>query len=455
MRKYGILAAMMAFILVFTSSCGLIVKDSAVDAQTVIIEVAGKTFTKAEVQQAIVNVMDYQEYMYSYYSLTYDRTDPDTIAAAQETAINSLIEQAVTQQKITELGMDQFTDEELAKLKGTVDTTFSSNMETVKNYYFSDTKLTGADLDAVVEAKMQELGYGTRESLLEQQKLSESMNKLKAMVVKDTVVTEDEITAEYNSKVAAAITTYASTPTQYATDVSNGAILYDAPEGYRYVKNLLVKISDEDRTALSDFAAQISDKQSTLDATKTAISELPADPATDTDDQAKSRVELGTQSDTLTAEIDSLAAQQTERTETAYAAIQPKINEIEAKIIAGENFDALIAQYGEDPGMQSEPTKSAGYLVCAGLTNYAEVFVTKAMALKKIGDVSAPFRTDYGIHILQYASDLKSGQTELSAIHDQIQAELLTAKQNALYDETLKQWVTDAKAKTYADRLNN
>jgi hypothetical protein len=34
--------------LVLSTGCSLIVKDEAVDAQTTIIEVAGKTYTKAE-----------------------------------------------------------------------------------------------------------------------------------------------------------------------------------------------------------------------------------------------------------------------------------------------------------------------------------------------------------------------------------------------------------------------
>ena len=107
-------------------------------------------------------------------------------------------------------------------------------------------------MNAAIETKMLELGYGTKESLLESEKLNASTQKLKDMVVKDVAVTEDEITAEYNNQVASAISTYATTPTQYASDVSSGAILYYTPVGYRYVKNLLIKISDEDKTALSD-----------------------------------------------------------------------------------------------------------------------------------------------------------------------------------------------------------
>ena len=54
---------------------------------------------KEDVQQAIENVLDYQEYMYSYYGLSFDRTDADSIASAQDSAIDGLIEEAVINQK--------------------------------------------------------------------------------------------------------------------------------------------------------------------------------------------------------------------------------------------------------------------------------------------------------------------------------------------------------------------
>ncbi len=455
MRKYALLVLLTAFIVAFTSSCGLIVKDAAVDAQTVIIEVAGKTIVKADVLQAVENVLDYQEYMYSYYGMTLDRTDADTLSSARESAVAALIEEAVTQQKIAENGFDQFTEEELAAINETVDTTYEANLSNVKTYFFADSQLTGDELNAAIETKMLELGYGTKEALLESEKLNASTQKLKDMVVKDVAVTEDEILAEYNNQVASAISTYATTPTQYASDVSSGAILYYTPVGYRYVKNLLIKISDEDKTALSALQTELDDKQASLEATNTAIGELPEDSSTDTDEQKQSREELTAQADTLNAEIADLNAQISTLTETAFSAIQPKVDEVLAKIAAGEDFDALIAAYGEDPGMQTEPQKSTGYLVCANLTTYVTEFLDASMALQSVNDVSEPFRSSVGVHIVQYASDLPDGQVPLADIHDQVSAALLESKQDTLYDETISQWITDADAKTYMDRLDD
>ncbi|HPF87920.1 MAG TPA: peptidylprolyl isomerase [Candidatus Limiplasma sp.] len=461
MRKYAILLVLTAFVVAFTSGCDLIVKDEEVDAQTVIIEVAGTTIVKSEVEQAVQNYMDYQEYLYSMYGMSYDTTDSDHIEAAQESAMDSLIEEAVIKQKIQEYGLDQFTDDELAAINETVDENYDSYLSSVQSYYFADSELTGDELAAAVEEKLLELGY-SKDEMLEEEKLSESTDKLKEEIVKDVAVTDEEIETEYNTNLETAMETYASDLTQYASDVNSGDIIYYVPDGYRYVKNLLVKISDEDSDTIDSLTAQIADDQDSLQSTQDAIDELTSgtDEDTETNDEqaendAKSLEELSMQAEALTEEIDDLTTQLETTTENAYAAIQPTIDEIVAKLDAGEDFDTLMEEYGEDSGMKSEPTKSTGYLLCDGLTTYVDEFMDAAMALKKVGDVSDPFRTDYGIHIVEYASDLASGDVALDDIRDDIEAELLTDKQDTLYDETVAQWVTDANAKTYPNRLDD
>ena len=82
MRKRVILVLMLILALLAASSCSLIIKDEEVDKQTPIIEVAGQTFTKAEVNEQVEAVMDYEEYMYSMYGISYDRTDASRFPGA-------------------------------------------------------------------------------------------------------------------------------------------------------------------------------------------------------------------------------------------------------------------------------------------------------------------------------------------------------------------------------------
>ncbi|MDP3447952.1 MAG: peptidyl-prolyl cis-trans isomerase [Eubacteriales bacterium] len=77
-------------------------------------------------------------------------------------------------------------------------------------------------------------------------------------------------------------------------------------------------------------------------------------------------------------------------------------NLIKTKIDAGEDFEALLAEYNTDPGMQSEEN-AAGYLAGEG-ASFVEPFLNAALALTKDGDVSAPVESDFGWHIIKRVS---------------------------------------------------
>ena len=401
MRKRVILAFMLVFALVAASSCSLIIKDEEVDKQTPIIEVAGRTFTKAEVNEQVEAVMDYEEYMYSMYGISYDRTDASTISMAQDSAIDAMVQQAVLEKKAADLGLDVLSDEEKAEVEESVDSTYTLYSDSVKSAYFADTELEGEELDAAVEAKMAELAYPTREELVESETNAKVLEKVRDEAVKDVTVSEEELQEAYNTHVESAMTTYGNSPSSYGTDVQNGATIYYVPAGYRYVKHILIEFTDEDSQAISDLESQLEDAK-----------------------------------------------------EAAYAAIQPTVDEVEEKLAAGEDFDALMEQYGQDPGMQTSPAKENGYPVSADSTNWVTEFRDAAMALENVGDVSEPVRSEYGIHIIKYVSDAVEGEVGLDAVRDALETEVLTQKQDEAYTAAVDAWVAEADAKIYKDRLN-
>ena len=155
-----------------------------------------------------------------------------------------------------------------------------------------------------------------------------------------------------------------------------------------------------------------------------------------------------------TAEIADLETQLADAKEAAYAAIQPTVDEVLEKIAAGEDFDALIEQYGQDPGMESSPAKEDGYPVSADSTNWVAEFRDAAMALENVGDVSEPVRSEYGIHIIKYVSEAAEGEVGLDAVRDALETEVLTQKQDEAYNAAVEAWVEEADAKIYKDRLN-
>ncbi len=80
--------------------------------------------------------------------------------------------------------------------------------------------------------------------------------------------------------------------------------------------------------------------------------------------------------------------------DSAKAETLAKANSVLEKVKAGEDFDALIAEYGEDPGMTTNPD---GYYFTTG--EMVEPFEKSAFELE-VGETSDLVETSYGYHIL-------------------------------------------------------
>jgi len=454
MRKRVILVFLLVIALVATSSCSLIVKDEEVDKQTTIIEVADKTITKGEVNEQTEAMLDYQEYMYYLYGMSFDRTSDSSVSSARSSAIENLIQDAVLSKKTAEMGMDELTADELSEVEQSVESTWESYTGSVKSTYFADTELTGEELDKAIEDKLVELGYPAKAELLDSQKITKAREKLRADVIKDVAVTQEELESAYRARVSEATTNYGNNPSTYGTDVQNGSTVYYVPAGYRFVKNILIKFTDEDNTAINDLQSQITSKNSELSTAESSLSALGEDTSTDDESAAQNRAALTETKDRLTGEIAELQTKLDAAKEAAYAAIQPTVDEVLTKLAEGEDFDALMEQYGQDTGMQSSPAKENGYPVSADSTNWVSEFRDAAMALEKVGDVSAAVRSSYGIHILKYVSDAVEGEVGLDNVKDALESELLANKQEEAYTAAVDQWVSEANAKVYEDRMN-
>lgn len=449
MRKRVVLALVLVLALLVSSGCSLIEKDEAVDLQTPVIEVLGRTFTKGEVLEQAESVLDYYEYLYYYYyGMAFDRTAEDNIALARQEAVDTMIQGAAAEKKMAEKGYDQFTAEELAEIQAAAETAYQSYKDMIQNGLFADSELTGEALDAAVEEELTAMGYPTLEEVVEQEKLVRMQDRLMADIVKDVTVTEEEIAAEYAARLESDKTEFTAYPEAYGSMVTNGGAAYYTPAGYRYVKHILVSYSEENQMLMDELTTEIAMKQSELIAAETSLSELGEDAAADTEEMAANRAALSASIEALNAELATLELDFNTATEAANAAIQPTVDEVLSRLAAGESFEALIKQYNQDPGMPSE-----GYLVSEASTDWVTTFRDGAMALAAVGDVSEPVYSGYGVHLIQYAADAVEGEIGLENVREDLESELLMTKQDEVYAATLEQWAKEANAKVYMDRL--
>ncbi len=442
MRKKCILALMLAGMLVL-SGCALVTVDEAADNARVILDVDGETVNKA----VFHNMVEYQLYqnqqMNSYYQMLgltgSFSTDENTVA---QEVLASYTNSLVAKHKAAELGFDQMTEEENQEIQETAEKNYEELLTEIKDHYLADSaSLDEAELRQKAMEYANENGMSTLENYLDSAKIEKSVEKLRADTVKDVTYTQEELQAKLDEEAAANKTTFESNPDYYGYYLNNGTPVYYNAPGYRMVKQVLVKFTEEDNTALTEKNTELSQAKTALNDAQSALTEA----AEDADKTA-----LQAAVDEAQAKLDEVQAAYDALKETAYANIQAKADEIYQKAIAeGADFDALVAEFNEDTGMPA-----AGYAVREGYSFFVASFVDAAMALEKVGDVSEPVKSDYGFHIIQYSADITEGTVALETVSDTLGAELLSEKQDQAYADALAAWVSEAKVESHLEKLH-
>lgn len=452
MRKKALLAALMAMIMLL-SGCALIVKDEAVDNATPIITMGDKVVTKGEVKTLANNYL----ITYANYGLI-DPSDPESAASMQEQAVEALKEDLVLNAKAKELGLDQLTDEELESVKADAQKDLDNVIESAKGF------VEGADTmdeEAIAQAaaKMAEDAGYSLDSYIEEETKEKISAKLKDYATGDVAVTDEEIQAEYDSKVESAKETYAGSAGSWATAANNGSTLYYTPAGIRRVKQILVKFSDEDKTAIDDANKQLTDANTAVSTAQAKVDS--AQNAVDAEgiseeDKAKAEETLSAAKQELEdADKAMLAAGEavTAATDKAFANIDEKTDAVLA-LLAEENADwqKIMDENNEDDGMKNN---EKGYAIAADMTGFDSAFVEAAMALAKPGDISPKTKGIYGYYIIRYESDEAEGPIALDDVKETISSSLLSTKKTETYEAAVKQWIEDAGIKVDLNALKD
>lgn len=476
MRKKALLALVLALTLLL-SGCNLIVKDQAVDDNTAIITLGDTVVNKKEFNEHLDTMLVEEYNFYAMYGYEIDITDPDIVAEAKEMVVDEMEKTIIRDNKLKELGLDDLTgdaDEIAARLQEEIE----EYREEIKTYYVTDATLEGDALEAEVDRLMAE--YGITEDALRATVENDLLNdKLREVIVKDVTVTDEEVAAEYNELTESDKATYDANPGSWAYIFNNGTDYYYTPEGVRMVKQILVKYTDEDQAILDSindligdaytdtYAAQsslyylgVTDYDSILSAVDVNVT--PAEEVTG--EYYMGAVNAEVVSDKLDENMDAtqkdLSIQYAKGTEiqefyrgelakarkVALTHIDAEADDIIAQLNDGADWDALMAEKTQDPGMQAgASTAETGYAVAAGMTGFDTAFVDAALAIPEKGGISDKVHGEqYGYYIIKYVDDAKSGSAPLDQLADGIRESVLTNKQDTVYSETLEQWVSEA-----------
>ncbi len=94
-----------------------------------------------------------------------------------------------------------------------------------------------------------------------------------------------------------------------------------------------------------------------------------------------------------------------------------RAQEVEVKLKSGGDWKALAAEYSDDPGSKD----NGGQYVDVDVTQWVENFKLAALE-QPVGQVGAPFETDYGYHVLLVE---KRGVSDFEQVKTQIKSELI------------------------------
>lgn len=100
-----------------------------------------------------------------------------------------------------------------------------------------------------------------------------------------------------------------------------------------------------------------------------------------------------------------------------------KADEVLALLAAGGDFDTLMAQYTEDPGMAESAYGKTGYLVYEG-KSFDSAFLQAAFALEAPGDYSDKTPGSYGYYIIGFASEVEAGAIPYEQVQEAVIAKV-------------------------------
>ena len=524
-RTFAKLAALMLALTLVLSGCNLVDVDQlALIAQqreevaetlsTVLVEYDGGTLTAQDVMPVFYSNYSYMSQIYS--SMGYE-VDTETVNSILEDAVQTELENRVIAAQFEERGLSlPVTEEEIAE---EADTAYQTNYEYALEYASGDTdeeRAANAELVLFTEGYTPEYMYNMMLSGYQADALQADVE------AEVTEVTDEELQAAYDEKVAADEETYTESPTDIESDATDASsVICWRPEGYRAVKHVLVipeddvlqavtdardavDAAEEELAALEEELAALTDDDAadeattgaaadettgaagdettgvttdeTTDAAGEATTDAAADETTDAagdettdettdatgdaaNDAASSDASDGTTDaeatdaprtaeeiqadiDAKVAEIEQLEQAQAEAEAACLASVSGVTDEIYAQLEAGESFDDVMAAYGEDPGMQSEPSMTTGYYVSAESTTWDANFTAGAMALENVGDYSAtPVISTSGVHIIYYYEDVPAGAVPLDEVRDALYDQTLETMREEHYTEQLAAWV--------------
>lgn len=385
-----------AFILVLILGLSIIACGRADGEDTVVAKVNGQNITKGEFNEV------YEQVKQSYFITEEMENDPEqqeAIAQIKAEVLEQLIMQKLLTQKAEDAGFvvnDDILDQArlefeniIAEVAAQMEMMDSGNADQEEDAGNQD-KDYMAEARAFVEEQLDIMGKTEDEyiKLIAQQMVIDSFVEEQ---VKDVNATEQEIQEYYDERLQA--------QKENISILAYEEVELYTPEEAR-VKHVLIKLPQEEIDEYNSMIAEGKEKEAE------------------------------------------------EYLDEKLKAIEPKAMEVLEKAKNGEEFEKLIAQYGEDPGMEDN---DMGYIVRQD-SSFVPEFEEAAFSLEE-GEISELVASSYGYHIIKLYEKTPEKEYTLDEKYDELEQVVSQQKKIDAWQVMLDEWMEEAEIKRYERRL--
>ncbi|MGI6160496.1 MAG: peptidylprolyl isomerase [Christensenellales bacterium] len=369
------------------------------------------------------------EQLKSYYGLA-DATssDDESVKEQHEMLKNAALEtrlfNEVIYAKAQEAGAFDLSDEERTEVdeenRQQLESYKEAQLDYYKNYEFSDLDDAEAKAQEALDKDIKEL-FASYEAKSEEEFI---VNVRREYVAEKYLESLADAIEENPEKARATFDEHMQAQKEAFADTSifeeammYGDEIYYYPPGFRYVKHILINFEEDDLELVKEKSLAYSD-----------LSSLSAPTIKDQEDLRKAEKEYNDARD------------------EAAAKIKDKAEELLLKVDAGEDFDELIDEYGEDPGMSKDSAmyNEKGYLLNED-TGFVKEFKAAALELEEAGDTTELVMSDYGYHIIKLVEVLDEGEVDYAEHEEEFIAMTLEDERVQYIQELVANWVQEFK----------
>ena len=447
-KKLGLLCLLLAALMLFCAACET-TEDTAVEAtvtpgaETAVDTPADDTvIAKIGETQSVSygELLEYYEYyveLMSYYGSTVPETDEE-IESLQDSLLEDLINQAKLLYYAEQYGLTVLTEEEEAEVREMV----SEEMESYMEEFRAEAEEEGAtDVETrareLFDADLEAYGVGMDSYEYEEyiyQLYAEDfyLDKLENYVKENATVTEEEISAYYETLVTDQTSEYGEDPTLYGDDEEyyekyGGVPGVVVPEGYVRVKAISIL---PEGTLGSEYTEK-TDKMAEYEAEYGKLA------LTDAEGNAKRLGDLQTLYAALKLETETMY-------EEYIATVRVKAQEAYDALTAGTAFDTVLITYGQNADYINYPTLlEKGSLLYLGEGTEDNAALTEAVKALTPGQYSEIIVTDNTYYIVYLVGEEPAGTKALTEVYDAVQAAALEEKAETVWSEQQETWSAD------------